>query len=124
MVVYKMTNAETRLAQLIWDSIEIASMELVKLARGEYGWSKSTTFTHLKMLIEKGLAKNENSRVTMLFTREEIVAEQSGRYIDDSFGGSLPMFIASFAKKRKLTREHIADLKRLIDEHEEEDRIG
>ena len=117
--VFKLTNAETRLAELIWNNEPIASMELVKMARGEFGWSKSTTFTHLKILIEKGLAKNERSCVAMLYTRDKIIAEQSCKYVDDTFSGSLPMFVASFTSSRKLSPEQIADLKRLIDEHEE-----
>ena len=114
----RLTNAETKLAELIWDGGPIASMELVKQARGNYGWSKSTTFTHLKALVEKGLAKNENSSVTMLYTRDEITAEQSCQYIDSAFGGSMPLFIASFARSRKLTPEQVSELRRLIDEYE------
>jgi len=114
--VFKLTNAETRLAELIWDNAPLASMEMVKLAQQEFGWKKSTTFTNLKFLIDKGLAKNEKSCVTMLYTRDEIIAEQSCRYVDDIFGGSLPMFIASYTSSRKLSPEQAAELKRLIDE--------
>jgi len=119
MPIFKVTNAETKLAELIWRSEPVASMALVKLAKAEFDWSKSTTFTHLKMLIEKGLARNESSSVTMLYTRDEIIAEQSCQYVDDTFGGSLPMFVASFTRGRKLTPEQVAELKRLIDEHDE-----
>ena len=116
--VFRLTNAETKLAELIWRNEPIASMEMVKLAQSEFGWKKSTTFTNLKFLIEKGLAKNENSCVTMFYNRDEFVAEQSCRYVDDTFGGSLPMFIASFASSRQLTPEHLAQLKSLIENHE------
>ena len=116
---FKLTNSETRLAELIWSCEPVASMELVRLAKAEFGWSKSTTFTHLKMLTEKRVAKNDSSCVTMLFTRSEIVAQQSCLYVDDAFGGSLPMFVASFTSGRKLPPEQIAQLKQLIDEHEE-----
>jgi predicted transcriptional regulator len=116
--VFKLTNAETKLAELIWSNEPIASMQLVKLANAEYRWSKSTTFTHLKAIIEKGLAKNENSCAAMLYTRDEIVAKQSCRYVDDAFGGSLPMFVAAFTSNRKLSPEQVAQLKTLIDEHE------
>jgi predicted transcriptional regulator len=73
----------------------------------------------LKFLIEKGLARNEKSQVTMLYTHDEIIAEQSCKYVDDTFGGSLPMFIASYTSSRKLLPEQVAELKRLIDEHED-----
>lgn len=117
--VFKLTNAEKRLAELIWENEPIASMELVKLAEREFGWKKSTTFTNLKFLIDKGLARNEKSCVSMLYTYNEIIAEQSCRYVDDAFGGSLPMFVASYTSSRKLSTEQIAELKRLIEEHGE-----
>jgi predicted transcriptional regulator len=115
---FKLTNAEARLAGLIWDNEPIASMALVKLAHDKFAWSKSTTFTHLKKLIEKGLSKNESSSVTMLYTREEVVAEQSCRYIDETFSGSLPLFVASFTRNRKLSAEQLDEMKRIIDYHE------
>jgi len=117
--VFKLTNAEAKLAELLWNNAPIASMEMIKLAQQEFDWKKSTTFTNLKFLIDKGLAKNDNSTVIMLYTKDEFIAEQSRQYVDDTFSGSLPMFVASFTKGRKLTPEHIEELKRLIDEHEE-----
>ena len=117
--VFKLTNAEARLAELLWKNAPMASMEMIKMAQREFDWKKSTTFSILKFLIEKGLAKNENAHVSMLYTRDEFIAEQSCRYVDDTFGGSLPMFIASFTRGRKLTPDQIADLKRLIETHEE-----
>jgi predicted transcriptional regulator len=122
--IFKLRNAESRLAELLWDNAPIASMELIKLAQREFDWKKSTTFSVLKPLIEKGIAKNENSTVTMLYTREEFIAEQSCRYVDETFGGSLPMFVASFTSNRKLTPEQLSDLKRLINEHEEDSGNG
>ncbi|MCL2057677.1 MAG: BlaI/MecI/CopY family transcriptional regulator [Oscillospiraceae bacterium] len=116
--VFKLTNAETRLADLLWANAPIASMEMIKIAEREFGWKKSTTFTNLKFLIGKGLAKNENSCVTMLYSRDEIIAGQSHQYVDDAFGGSLPMFIASYTSNRKLLPEQVEEIKRLIDEHE------
>ena len=113
--VFKLTNAEARLAELLWANAPIASMEMIKLAQQEFGWKKSTTFTNLKFLIDKGLAKNEKSCVAMRYTRDEIIAEQSCRYVDDAFGGSLPMFIAAYTSSRKLPPEQVAQLKRLID---------
>ena len=118
--IFKLTNAETKLANLLWDKSPIASMEMIKLAQEEFGWKKSTTFTNLKFLIEKGLAKNETSCVTMLYTKDEFIAGQSCDYIDDAFNGSLPMLVAAFTSKRKLSSEQVLELKRLIDEYEEE----
>jgi len=117
--IFKLTKAEAKLAELLWNNAPIASMEMIKLAFSELGWKKSTTFTNLKFLIDKGLAKNENSCVTMLYTKDEFISEQSCRYVDDTFSGSLPMFVASFTSNRKLSSEQISQLKQLIDEHEE-----
>jgi predicted transcriptional regulator len=119
--VFKLTHAESRLAELLWDNGPIASMEMIKLAERAFGWKKSTAFTNLKFLIDKGLASNEKSRVTMLYTRDEIIAEQSRRYVDDTFGGSLPMFVAAYTSNRKLSPEQTAELMRLINEQGNDD---
>ena len=113
--VFKLTNAEAKLAELLWNNAPIASMEMIKLAQREFDWKKSTSFSVLKVLIEKGIAMNENSCVTMLYSRDEFFAGQSCRYVDDTFGGSLPMFVASFTSNRKLTPKQITELKSLID---------
>jgi len=115
--VFRFTKAEEKLAELLWSNAPIASMNMIKMAESEFGWKKSTTFTHLKALIEKGLARNEKSCVTMLFSRTEFYAQQGCQYVDETFSGSLPMFVASFTSNRKLTPEHISELKLLIEEH-------
>lgn len=116
--VYKLTNAEAKLAELLWNIAPVASMELIKIAEQEFGWKKSTTFSVLKILIEKGIAQNEKSTVTMLCTREQFISGQSRRYVEDTFGGSLPKFITSFIGGKKLTSKQAEELRRLIDEHE------
>lgn len=117
-IVYKLTNAEAKLAELLWNIAPIASMELIKIAQQEFGWKKSTTFSVLKILIEKGIAQNEKSTVTMLCTREHFISGQSRSYVEDTFGGSLPKFITSFIGGKKLTSKQAEELRRLIDEHE------
>jgi predicted transcriptional regulator len=119
--IFRLTNAEARLADLLWINGPIASMEMIKLAEREFGWKKSTTFTNLKFLIDKGLASNEKSCVAMIYTRDEIIAEQSRRYVDDAFGGSLPMFIAAYTSNRKLSPEQVSELMRLINEQGNDD---
>ena len=122
--VFKLTNAEAKLAELLWDNAPLTSRDMVKSAEQEYGWKKSTTFTILKFLIEKNLAKNENSQVTMLFSRDEFIAEQSCSFVDNTFDGSLPLFVAAFTSTRKLTPEQVRQLKSLIEEHEWSDGDG
>ncbi len=113
-----LTAAEEKLAALIWRNAPLTSPDLVVLAEREMDWKKSTTYTVLKKLCDKGVFRNENANVSVLLTRDEQMARQSRRYVEDTFGGSLPKFIASFFGGRKLTPEQAAELKRLIEEHE------
>lgn len=116
-----LTAAENKLAALIWREAPLSSPELVALAEQEMNWKKSTTYTVLKKLCDKGVFKNENTIVSVVLTREEQIARQSRRYVEDTFGGSLPKFITSFFGGRLLTPEQAAELKRLIEKHEEGD---
>lgn len=113
-----LTEAEEKLASLIWCYAPLSSPDLVELAARELSWKKSTTYTVLKKLCDKGVFRNENAKVSVLLTRDEQMARQSRRYVEDTFGGSLPKFIASFFGERKLTPEQASELKRLIEEHE------
>lgn len=119
-----LTDAEEKLAGLIWRDAPLASPDLVILAEKEMDWKKSTTYTVLKKLCDKGVFKNENATVSIVLTRDELIAHQSRRYVEDTFGGSLPKFITSFISGRKLTPEQAAEIKRLIDEHEEGNQNG
>jgi len=114
-----LTEAEEKLASIIWSHAPISSPDLVALAARELNWKKSTTYTVLKKICDKGVFRNENANVTVLLTREELLSRQSRRYVEDAFGGSLPKFIASFFGGKKLSPEQAAELKRLIEEHEE-----
>ncbi len=113
-----LTAAEEKLAALIWRAAPLTSPDLVSLAEREMAWKKSTTYTVLKKLCDKGVFKNENANVLVILTRDEQIARQSRRYVEDTFGGSLPKFITSFFGGRKLTSEQAAELKGLIEEHE------
>ena len=113
-----LTAAEEKLAALIWRDAPLTSPDLVALAEREIDWKKSTTYTVLKKLCDKGVFKNENANVSVLLTRDEQMARQSRRYVEDAFGGSLPKFINSFISGGKLTTEQAAELKHLIEEHE------
>ncbi|MCL2388299.1 MAG: BlaI/MecI/CopY family transcriptional regulator [Defluviitaleaceae bacterium] len=116
-----LTTAEEKLAYLIWNEAPLASPELVTLAERTLEWKKSTTYTILKKLCDKGVFRNEHANITVLLTREELTALQSRNYVEEAFGGSLPKFIASFFGGSKLTRAQADELKRLINEHEEGD---
>ena len=111
---------EEKLATIIWREAPIASPELVAIAERELSWKKSTTYTVLKKLCDKGVFRNDKAVVSVVLTRDELMARQSRHFVEDAFGGSLPKFITSFIGGGKLTPEQAAELKRLIDEHQEE----
>ena len=115
-----LTAAEEKLAALIWREAPMASPDLVMLAQGEMDWKKSTTYTVLKKLCDKGLFRNENALITVLLTYDQFIARESRSYVEDLFGGSLPRFITAFTGGRKLTAEQADELRRLIDAHEKE----
>ena len=105
---------ESRFADIIWDNAPLGSGELVKLAAQELGWKKSTTYTVLKKLCERGLFRNEGGPVSVQLTREEFHAMQSERFLDETFSGSLPAFIAAFSTRKKLSEEELRELEELI----------
>ncbi len=119
-----LTAAEEKLAELVWQHAPLTSPDLVVLAEREMNWKKSTTYTVLKKLCDKGVFKNENTNVSVVLTPEEQMARQSRSYVEDTFGGSLPKFITAFFGGRKLSPDQAAELKRLIEEHEGGDDHG
>jgi BlaI family penicillinase repressor len=119
MSKYKLTETEEKFAEIIWQNEPIGSGELVKLSEKEMNWKKSTTYTVLKKLCKKGLFKNENALVSSIISKEEYYSEQSIRFVEDTFGGSLPKFLTAFISGKKLSKSQAEELKRLIDEHKE-----
>lgn len=109
---------EARFADLIWQNEPLSSGTLVRLCEEELGWKKSTTYTVLKKLCQRGIFRNEGGEVTSLITREEFYSAQSRRFVEESFDGSLPAFIAAFSAGKGLSAEEIAQIRRMIDEME------
>lgn len=116
MLQYKLGEVETAFANLIWDNEPLTSSHLVELCGEQLSWKKSTTYTVLRRLCQKGVFQNEGGVVTSLIGREEFSARQSEEFVDQAFDGSLPKFLAAFASRKKLSGEEIAELQRLIDE--------
>ena len=94
---------ESRFADIIWENEPVSSGELVKICERELSWKKSTTYTVLKKLCEKGIFQNERGTVTSLISKEELNSRQSEKFLEDNFGGSLPAFVAAFTKRKKLS---------------------
>ncbi|MDD4781602.1 MAG: BlaI/MecI/CopY family transcriptional regulator [Tissierellia bacterium] len=120
MKEYRLTEAELKLADIIWEKGPIYSPDLVKLCEMKLNWKKSTTYTMLKKLEIKEVFINNNGIVSSLLTKEEFYAEQSKQIVDEGFDGSFPRFIAAFTRTKKLSSKEISELQRLIDEHSEE----
>ena len=110
---------EAKFADIIWQNEPISSSELVKISESELGWKKSTTFTVLRRLSEKGIFKNEKGSVTSLISREEFYSLQSEKFVDETFAGSLPAFIAAFSSRKKPTAKELEEIKKMIDSFEE-----
>lgn len=112
----KLGVVETHFADLIWNNEPISSGELVKLCEKELSWKKSTTYTILRRLCERGIFQNINGVVTSLISKDEFNAAQSEKFVEETFNGSLPKFLAAFSTRKKLSDSEIEELKRLIDE--------
>ena len=108
---------ETRFAELIWENEPVSSGDLVKLCARKLEWKKSTTYTVLKKLCEKGLFQNVNGVVTSLLSHKEFQSRQSKRFVDDTFSGSLPAFIAAFAENDGLSDNDISEIRQMIEEY-------
>ena len=115
MADMRLGPVESRFAELIWDGEPISSTELVHLAERELEWKKSTTYTVLKRLCEKGIFQNEGGVVTSRLSREEYAARQSEQFVEETFSGYLPAFLTAFTRRKKLTEEEIDQLQRLIE---------
>ncbi len=107
---------ETRFADLIWENEPISSGELVKICEKELNWKKSTTYTILRRLCERGIFQNNNGTVTSLISKSDFYAMQSERFVEETFEGSLPKFLTAFATRKKLSEKEIEELQRFIDE--------
>ena len=112
---FRLGVVETRFAELLWAHEPLSSGELVKLCARELEWKKSTTYTVLKKLCDRGLFQNQDGIVTSIVSRQEFQSRQSRRFVEDTFSGSLPAFIAAFADGGNLTDRDISEIRKMID---------
>ena len=115
MAEVKLGAVESKFAVIIWNNEPLKPGELVKLAEAELNWKRTTTFTILKRLCERGIFQNKDRIVTSLISREEFYALQSERFVNDTFEGSLPAFLAAFGTRKKLSEEEVEELKKVIE---------
>jgi len=117
---YKLAEGEARFAELIWQKEPITSPELVKLCEKEFQWKNSTTYTVLKKLCQRGIFQNEKAVVTSLISKEDFYSYKSRKFVEESFGGSIPRFLTAFmGRGGSLTKEQAEEIRELIDRYEE-----
>ena len=113
----KVFESEYRFCLILWEHEPIKSSELVKLCKEQLGWKPSTTYTVLKRLSERGVLKNENTVVSSLVTKDEVQAAEIDELVEKRFNGSLPSFVAAFAKYHNIAPDEIDELQRMIDRY-------
>ena len=117
MEEYRLGVVETRFAELIWSHEPLTSGELLKLCAKELEWKKSTTYTVLKKLCDRGIFQNQDGLVTSVLSQKEFQSRQSRRFVEDTFSGSLPAFIAAFAEGGSLSDRELLEIRRMIDSY-------
>ena len=118
MIEAKLGEVESRFADIIWNNEPLSSRRLAELAEQALGWKKSTTYTVLKRLCDRGIFQNEKGTVTAKICREEFHGLQSEQFVEETFAGSLPAFIAAFTRQKHLSRQEIAEIRTMIDDYE------
>ena len=116
----KLGAVEAHFADIVWQNAPLSTKELVEHCQKELNWKRTTTYTVLKKLCERGLFKTEDSKVSVLITKEEFYAMQSERFVDDAFGGSLPAFIAAFASRKRLSDKELSEIQEMINSYGKE----
>ncbi len=116
MAEYRLGEVEMKFADIIWENEPIASGELVKLSEQKLNWKKSTTYTILKRLCEREIFQNVDGVVSSLISKEQFQLKKSEEFLEENYGGSLPSFVAAFASRKKLSREEIDSLRKIIEE--------
>ena len=110
---------ESRFADIIWEKEPLTTAELIKECAKELNWKRTTTYTVLKRLSDRGIFQNVDGTVTSIISRDEFYSKQSEEYVEESFHGSLPAFLAAFTARKALSKDEIKQIKDMIDSYEE-----
>lgn len=111
----KIFESEYRFCLILWEWEPVATTELVKLCRDRLGWKRTTTYTVIKRLGERGVLKNENGLVSALISKEEAQVSEIDELMEKKFQGSLPAFLAAFARRQSLSQEEVEEIRRIIE---------
>lgn len=120
MEQYKLGELEQKFADIIWENEPVSSRILTELCAEAFGWKRTTTYTMLKRLCERNIFQNKSGTVTALMSKSDFNAAQGEQFLEETFGGSLPQFLAAFTRRKKLTASEISEIQSLIDQHKEE----
>jgi len=112
---YKLGDKEREFADIIWQKEPVTTRELTELCAEEFSWKRTTTYTMLRRLCDRGIFENRNGTVYSLMKRDEFLAAKGEQFINKSFGGSLPQFVAAFTRRNRLSEKEIMEIRRLID---------
>ena len=115
MAEYKLGEVESVFADIIWKQEPLSSRRLAELAEEKLNWKRTTTYTILRRLCDRGLFQNQDGTVTSLLSREEFYARRSEQFVEDTFQGSLPAFLTAFGSRKKLSDAEIDELQKMID---------
>ncbi len=115
MSMPKIFESEYRFCLILWENEPITSSQLAVLCKEKLGWSRTTTYTVIKRLSDRGVLKNEHAIVSSLVSKQEVQVSEINELMDKTFEGSLPAFIAAFAKRQKLSDEEIEEIRRIIE---------
>ena len=121
METVKIFDAEYRFMNIIWEHSFVSSTELVRLANEELGWKKSTTYTVIRRLCERGALKNENAVVHALINQEQVMRAETEEHLDKVYEGSLKLFFTAFLQKEKLSKDEIEELKKIVEKYGKEE---
>lgn len=119
MEIPKIFESEYRFCEILWENEPVSSSELVRLCSERLEWKKSTTYTVIRRLSERGILKSEDAVVTSLVSREDVQSAESTEVVERTFSGSLPGFIAAFTRKRNLSKQEVDEIQRIIDAYKE-----
>lgn len=120
MIDYQLGEVEARFADIIWQNEPISSAALAKLCDELLQWKKSTTYTVLKRLCEKGIFRNQKGIVTSEISKADFCAAQSERFVEKTFDGSLPAFLTAFTTRKRLTPEEVEQLRKMVEDYSED----
>ena len=115
MEIPKIFESEYRFCLILWEHEPVTASELVKLCQEQLGWKRTTTYTVIKRLSERGVLKNEDGTVTSLISKDEAQASEIEELVEKKFEGSLPAFVAAFTKHQNISEEELDEVQRMID---------